>query len=91
MILTYSPIALAALDAIYAYHEETDRPAACRIADRITFSARMIEKFPFMAPEAHDGTQQFSVPRTPYRMIYQVDGDAVIVLERERMQHPRTQ
>jgi plasmid stabilization system protein ParE len=79
--LEFSPSARRDLASIREYIAEDNREAAERTLIRIQQSIRYLKLFPELgAPWRETDTRALSIPGLPFRVHYEIVGDAVIVL-----------
>lgn len=80
MHVTWADSAQRDLDAALAYLQQESPRGARRVSERIFQAVGLLERFPEIAPASrHRGLRQMVVPRTPYLVIYRIEGDRVEV------------
>jgi addiction module RelE/StbE family toxin len=69
------------LPPIYAYYAERNPSSADRVVGTILKAANGLIRFPLMGrPGALEGTRERVVTRYPYRIVYRIEEDVVVVL-----------
>jgi addiction module RelE/StbE family toxin len=69
------------LRAIYRYYAERSPASADRVVGTILKAANGLTRFPLMGKQgAIEGTRERVVTRYPYRIVYGIEEDAIIVL-----------
>ena len=80
--LVFTGLALQRLDEIQSYIAQNNPAAADRTVDRILQSASLLGQFPMIGREgAIEGTRELTVPNIPYRIIYRIEAEAVVVTQ----------
>ena len=81
MIIKFSRDADRDLDAIRSRIAEDNASAADRTVARILQSIRYLAEFPRLGrPGIVPETRELTIVGLPYRAVYQIDGDVVLVL-----------
>lgn len=74
----WAPAALADLKEGLDHIASDNEAAAARILSALTEAGHRLDRFPRMGrPGKIFGTREFSVPRTPYFLVYYVKADGV--------------
>lgn len=81
MTLRLSEAARDDLRAIYAYYAERNPSSADRMVGTILKAANGLMLFPLMGRSgAVEGTRERVVTRYPYRIVYRIEEDVIVVL-----------
>ncbi|HWE62889.1 MAG TPA: type II toxin-antitoxin system RelE/ParE family toxin [Chloroflexota bacterium] len=81
MTLRLSEAARDDLRAIYAYYAERNPASADRVVGTILKAANGLTSFPLLGKYgAVEGTRERLVTRYPYRIIYSIEDDSIVVL-----------
>jgi len=79
--LRWTSEARRSIEDAKAYIAEDNPAAARRVVEAIIRSADMLRDFPLAGRVDHElATRVLTVPRTPYRLIYELDADFVRIL-----------
>jgi len=79
--LRWSVAAITDLDELRTYIAADNPPAAGRTVRRIRAAALRIQEFPFSgAPASIEELRQSHVPATPFRIIYRIETDVVLIV-----------
>lgn len=67
--------------AIYTYYAERSPASAERVVGTILKAANGLTRFPLIGkPGAVEGTRERLVTRYPYRIVYRLEGETIVVL-----------
>ncbi|WP_084032076.1 type II toxin-antitoxin system RelE/ParE family toxin [Desulfonatronum lacustre] len=81
LILRWTLIALADFEHAHDYVAQDNSESARRIAQRIMDATKKILRFPRIGRVGEDEeTREYLVPKTPYMLIYSINGDTIELL-----------
>ncbi len=73
--------ALQNLEQTYIYTAQTDPDAAVQLVLKIQAAAERLASFPMLGKTGRvEGTRELVIASTPYLLIYQIKGQAIIIL-----------
>jgi toxin ParE1/3/4 len=79
--LRWSVAAWADLAELRAFIAAENPTAASQTIRRVRETARRVQDFPFSGAVAPvDELRQTSVPATPFRMVYRIEADVIVIL-----------
>ncbi len=89
MTVILSPSARNDLAGVYEYYAERDYEHMERVVRAILLACEGIPQFPLMGKQgALEGTRERLMSRYPYRLVYRIAGDDIIIL---RIMHTKQQ
>ncbi len=89
MTVILSPSARNDLAGVYEYYAERNYEYTERVARAILLACEGIAQFPLMGKQGSlEGTRERFMSRSPYRLVYRITGDDIIIL---RVMHTRQQ
>jgi addiction module RelE/StbE family toxin len=78
--LVFTPRARRDLQEAFDFIAADDRAAALRQVDLVEAAAHRLRDLPLLGAPMPQGGRRLQVPRTPFRLIYRVSDDEVVVL-----------
>ena len=89
MTIVFAPQAITDMEELHAFIARRNPARAYSVLARIRTATNRLAVFPESGRRGHvEGTRELVIPRLPYRVIYRIRGDEIVI---ERVLHTARQ